>query len=393
MGRAYVRADSSSLLHLSHPIHPWGGNLGGACAGAQSEQELRRLINLSGENIKTMKRFFIHSKGQVIVMYAGLVAALLGAAALCADVAVMYVNSIQLQKAVDSAAIAGATYLTGIAFSGTAASGCTTANGYSDDAKKAACTYAYNNGIDPSIDGISLNVTEPTSTTLTVTARHSGLPYFFGKAIGLSSYNVSVSSTGQASLAVGTVKLGMFPVGLQCTAPCNLSNLDPGQSVNFGQKFVGGLAPGNWQFLAISGTGDSVLGTNINNGSTGSYTIGSSLNSEPGNKGNSSNVQGGLASRLARCHSIADPCSASGGNPSDIPAGDACLVVVPAVDYHGCTGSCSITVEGFALIYLEAATTTGTSINGCFVKAVAADTITASGAPQLGAEMPPILIQ
>jgi hypothetical protein len=96
---------------------------------------------------------------------------------------------------------------------------------------------------------------------------------------------------------------------------------------------------------------------------------------------------------LSRCHSIADPCSASGGNPSDIPAGDACLVVVPAVDYHGCTGSCPITIEGFALIYLEPATTTGTSINGCFVKAVAADTITASGAPQLGAEMPPVLIQ
>jgi hypothetical protein len=168
--------------------------------------------------------------------------------------------------------------------------------------------------------------------------------------------------------------------------------MDPGQAVNFGKKFVGGLAPGNWQFLAINGTGDSTLGTNIDNGATGSYTIGSSLQSEPGNKGNSNPVRTGLADRLSRCHSIADPCSASGGNPSDIPAGDACLVVVPAVDYHGCTGSCSMTIEGFALIYLEPATTTGTSINGCFVKAVAANTITASGAPQLGAEMPPVLI-
>jgi len=163
--------------------------------------------------------------------------------------------------------------------------------------------------------------------------------------------------------------------------------------VNFGQKFVGGLAPGNWQFLAIGGTGDSTLGTNIDYGTTGSFTIGGALQSEPGNKGNSSNVRAGLSDRLSRCHSIADPCSANGGNPSDIPAGDACLVVVPAVDYHGCTGSCSMTIEGFALIYLEPATTTGTSINGCFVKAVAADTITASGAPQLGAEMPPVLIQ
>ena len=339
-----------------------------------------------------MKRFFLFPKGQVIVMYAGLVAALLGATALGTDVAVMYVNSIQLQKAVDSAAIAGATYLSGIAFSGTPASGCTTANGYTDDAEKAACTYAYNNGIDPSITGITLSVTEPTSSTVKVSAQHSGLPYYFGRVVGRSSYTVSVTSTGQASQAVGTVKYGMFPVGLQCTDPCTLSNMDPGQAVNFGKKFVGGLAPGNWQFLAINGTGDSVLGTNIDNGATGSYTIGSALQSEPGNKGNSSNVRAGLADRLSRCHSIADPCSANGGNPSNIPAGDACLVVVPAVDYHGCTGSCSMTIEGFALIYLEPATTTGTSINGCFVKAVAADTITASGAPQLGAEMPPVLI-
>src|SRR6266849_2920804 len=137
------------------------------------------------ENIKTMKRFFIFPKGQMAVLYAGIVAALLGATALGSDVAVMYVNSIQMQKAVDSAAIAGATYLTGLAFSQTPASGCTSANGYTDDAKKAACTYAYNNGIDPSIDGISLNVTEPSLTTIKVTAQHTGLPYYFGKAIGL----------------------------------------------------------------------------------------------------------------------------------------------------------------------------------------------------------------
>src|SRR6266436_3905953 len=135
-----------------------------------------------------MKRFFISSKGQMAVMYAGIVAAMLGATALGADVAVMYVNSIQLQKAVDSAAIAGATYLTGIAFSQTPASGCTSANGYTDDAMKAACTYAYNNGVDPSITGITLNVTEPTLTTLKVTAQHTGLPYYFGKVIGLNTY-------------------------------------------------------------------------------------------------------------------------------------------------------------------------------------------------------------
>jgi hypothetical protein len=52
-----------------------------------------------------------------------------------------------------------------------------------------------------------------------------------------------------------------------------------------------------------------------------------------------------------------------------------------------------MTIEGFALIYIEPATSTSTHIEGCFVQAVAADTVTSSTAPQLGAEMPPTLIQ
>ena len=346
-----------------------------------------------------MKRFigraFGNSNGQVVVLYAGIIAGLVGATALCADVAVMYASHLTAQKAADSAAIAGSNYMNGLAFSGTAAPGCTTANGYTDDAEKVACTFAYSNGVDRSVTGTTLTITEPTSSTLKVLVRRTGLPTYFGKVVGLSSYDVAASATVQAAQAVGTVNNGLFPVGLQCTSPCSLSTLDPGQSVSFGSKFVGGLAPGNWQFLDVSGGhggGDSLLTSAIDSGASTTFSVGGSIISEPGNKGNSNGVKSALASRLARCHSISDPC-ANGGNPKNIPAGDACLVIVPAVDYHGCTGSCGLTIEGFALIYLEAANTTSTHIEGCFVQAVAADTVTSSTAPQLGAEMPPTLIQ
>jgi hypothetical protein len=330
-----------------------------------------------------MKAVFRCSKGQIVVLYAGVLAVLLGATALCTDVAVMYMNSQQVQKAADAAAIAGANYLTGLAFSGTA-TGCT---GQSDDAKKAACTYAVNNGI--ATDG--LTITEPTSSTIQVTAKRTSLPYYFGKVLGLSTYDVAATATAQASLPVGTVNSGMFPVGLQCTSPCNLSSLDPGQPVTFGSKFVGGLAPGNWQFLSVDGTGASNLGTRIDYGATTLFKIGDSIDSEPGNKGHSGPVRSGLADRLSRCATIADPCSNS-GNPNDIPGGDPCLVVIPAVDYHGCNGRCTMTIEGFALIYLEQSSV-GTQIDGCFVQAVAASTIASSTAPQLGAEMPPTIIR
>ena len=210
-----------------------------------------------------MNKFSKHSKGQMMVVFAGMIAALLGATALCSDVALMYVNSTAVQKAVDTAAIVGANYMSAISFAGTVAPRCTTANGYSDDAQKAACTYAYNNGIDPSVTGTTLNITEPTATTIKVTAQRSGLPYYFGKVIGLDTYAVAATATAKAAGPVGTVNVGMFPVGLQCTAPCSVSNMDPGQSVSFGAKFVGGLAPGNWQWLSIGGTGSSSLGTAI----------------------------------------------------------------------------------------------------------------------------------
>jgi hypothetical protein len=245
----------------------------------------------------------------------------------------------------------------------------------------------------------NLTLTEPTTSTIQVVAHLDAQPYFFGQVLGLSTYAVSATASAAAGGSVGTVTQGLFPVGLQCTSPCSLSSLDPGQSVSFGSKFVNGLAPGNWQWLdptGGSGGGDAALTAAIEGGSSASFSLNPPNNviqSEPGNKGNSGPVKSALASRLNSCPSIADPCTNAGGNPSDIPPGDPCLVIVPAVDYHGCTGNCPLTIEGFAMIYLEPSTTTSLKINGCFVQAVAADSISLSSAPGLGSLQVPTLTQ
>lgn len=336
-----------------------------------------------------MRKLLGFSCGQVLALYSLIVIILVGAIALGADVAEMYVNWQHMQKVADAAALAGANYRAGYTFTGTPASGCGI---LTDAAEIAACTYAADNGLNPA----GLTITEPSASTIRVVAQQNGLPYFFARALGLNTYAVAAGATAEAGGPVGTVSQGLFPVGLQCTAPCSLSSLDPGQSVSFGKKFVGGLAPGNWQWLdptGGSGGGDSALSSAITSGASASFSVGGPIQSEPGNKGNSSNVNIALTGRLNSCASIADPCTSAGGNPKDIPAGDPCLVVVPAVDFHGCTGNCSLTIEGFAEIYLEAATTTSTNINGCFVSEVAANTIASSGAPALGALQVPILIQ
>jgi hypothetical protein len=338
-----------------------------------------------------MKKIFGKSRGQMMVLYSGAIVALLGAVALGSDVALMYVNWQQAQKTADAAAIAGANYLTGIVLGTnfTVDPGCT---GQPDAASQAACTYVAKNGL--ATDSESLKITEPTASSIKVVTNRTD-PYYFAKVlnvipgVSISNYNTSATAIAQGPGNIGTVRKGMFPVGLQCTNPCTLSSLDPGQSVSFGSKFVGGLAPGNWQWLSLGGTGASTLGTNIQNGASGSYSIGDTINSSPGNKGNSNPVSTGLADRFTACAaeeskvSFSEPCSAAAKNPTDIPHDDPCLVVVPAVDYHGCTGNCSMAIEAFALIYLDK-TSSPTQIDGCFVSTVAKDTIASSTAPGLG---------
>src|SRR5712664_582235 len=122
---------------------------------------------------KMLKKY---SKGQVLVLYAGVLASLLGAVALCTDVSIAYLNHIQMQKAVDTAAIVGANYLSpsnGPAYTYSAPVGNACAGAaFKDSAQQAACIYAANNGI--AVDG-NLTITEPTKSQLKVTALRTGL--------------------------------------------------------------------------------------------------------------------------------------------------------------------------------------------------------------------------
>lgn len=99
----------------------------------------------------------------------------------------------------------------------------------------------------------------------------------------------------------------------------------------------------------------------------------------------------GLADRLNSCPPISEPCS--GSNPTNIPLNDPCLVVVPAVDFHQVNGNKGLNIEGFALIYIDPATTTASNINGCFVSTVVPNTIAGATAPALGGLVADVLIQ
>ena len=345
------------------------------------------------------------SRGQTAVILTLVIAVLIGAMALSTDIGVFYYNWVQLQKAADAAALAGAGYLTALPDpSGTVASNAiSTAKGYAclngindpNNANAAICPNPVQNS--SYVDQISSVTVNSSNSQLNIQISRQ-MPYFFAKVLGLQNGSAAVSATAAVSGSIGSYSNGLFPVGIQCTSPCSLANLNPGQTDQWGTKFVGGLAPGNWGWLDLGqGTGASALGSAVANGVAGTFTIGQTISSSPGNKGKSNPVQTGFQDRVNEHNSMyanIDPtamCNSNGVNPA-IPPNDPLLVTLPAVDYTGCHGKCSLTIEAFVEVYLMPSSS-GSEIDGCLVQAVAANSVGSTTAPQLGALAPPILIQ
>lgn len=353
-----------------------------------------------------------YMKGQIAVAMTFAIATLLGAMALGTDVAVMYFNWVQLQKAADAAALAGANYLaTTNKFDPTqVASGCGT---YSDDPKKAACSYAVHNGMNVSEitvnePGHNLPASAPTPN-IQVALSRTNLPYFFGKVVGLNTYSVAAVATAQSDGPVGTVYHGLFPAGINCTP--NASGKCPGlpDSLAFGQKFTFG--PGNWSWLNFNDGNN--LQVNIAEGATVSESITSVL-TKPGV--DAGQVRHGFDTRITDYNNfMADPSNSactsysystvcSTTSPVTPCVGDPLAVVVPTVNFTGGAGSTTLTIDGFAMLYLNPTQTCldgspkppcngNAGLDGCFVQMMAPNSVAGSGAPNLGATSQPILIQ
>ena len=394
-----------------------------------------------------------HSQGQIMVLYAGAIAVLLGAIALGTDVAVMYLNWEQLQKAADASAIAGASQLTGQPD----ASGTTSGN-----AKAYAAGYACLNGINDSNAASDAGVSGSQQTVMTnlctantgnnpsytdtissinVDANNSfiqvslkrQLPYFFGRVIGLTTGNVAVSAKATVAGNVNTVTGGLFPAGVQCATDasgnCNFScnpisascnNLPA--AFNKDQVFAGtqassSFSPGNWGWLNLGvssgcGAGGGPYAQAVGCGGSDAESITSVL-TKPGSTTGQirqgwsyrSNQHDTFVANNPSCNiSYASIC---GGTSTPCP-GDPLAVVVPLVNFNTgtCNGQCTLAVQGFAELYLDPTQTCidpksngkggcggNAALEGCFIKSVAPDTIGSSGAPNTGVTSAPTLVQ
>jgi Flp pilus assembly protein TadG len=210
-----------------------------------------------------MRKISGKSRGQVMVLYAGVVAVLLGAVGLCTDVGLMYFNWQQLQKAADAAVLAGANYLPGDPTT----------------AISTAQAWPLNNSVLATEIVGTPSVTAG-NTKISITLKRT-VPYNFAQVLGMVSNDVQVTATAAVQGVAGAGGDHVVPVGFTCANPGTNPCASPGDKIitpgeNGAPPGTYKLSPGNWGGLGFS-DGQTYTGSNfadaVQNGYEGTTPI------------------------------------------------------------------------------------------------------------------------
>lgn len=241
--------------------------------------------------------------------------ALIGALALVYDVQLLYFNWQLLQKAADSAAVAGVSYLPqspSIAIS-------------------TADSYAESNGIAAS-EIVSTTISSD-DTSLSIRLRRF-VPYNFAVALGLADGLVSAKARARIeSTGSGT---DIIPIGINY-----LTSYTSGQVVNLSQ----GVGPGNWSALAMGASGSSQWETNVENGYPGTVSVGGLVTTQTGIMAGPTKT---AFEYLLNQGENVDPS----GTFSSHTLNDPRVLLVPMVDFSAVNGNSQVPVKGFAALWL-----------------------------------------
>ena len=286
-----------------------------------------------------------------------------------------------MQKAADSAALAGANYLPD----------------NPSQAQATATQFAESNGIKAS-EIVSTTVSAD-SLSISIKLQRT-VPYFVARVLGLTTGVVTTSATATPQFPPSTLNAttpGQVPSGGDdnganggtCAAigSCDLIpiGLDKNTVYSDGESITlqqGELGPGNWDLLALGGVGGNNLRTNIANGYNSMVSVGDWVTTEPGKKVGP--VDQGFQDRLDAAASV-DPsgtyCSHSLNDPR--------VLVLPVVDWEDQNGRSSVEVTAFATVWLDSYSSGQVMVN--FISQVAANSYGSPSAPYFGSRGAPIL--
>jgi hypothetical protein len=307
------------------------------------------------------KRF---KRGQILVVFSLALPVLIGSIGLGADVAVLYFNWVEMQKAADAAAIAGANYLPGDPA----------------QAQGVANSYAENNGIAQ--NEIASTTVAPDDLSITITVQRS-VAYSFARVLGLTDAHLKAAATAGLQSNPDAAR-GVMPVGLPCTnGNCSYNSgkhytLKPGPN--------GQLGPGNFAPLSLGGNGANVYRYNIERGYMGKLCVGQNIFPETGNVVGPTTQ--GFTMRIDLGQTIYPGANAA--SPSQY---DPRLVIVPMVNYAGAQGkSQQVTIVNFALMFVDSVDGSSANLDAVYLGTVPPEDLTGSARQDFGM-LTPILLQ
>lgn len=266
---------------------------------------------------RLLTKYLLEPRGDVLVIVALALTALIGALALVIDVGIVYINNVKTSNAVDAAALAGVQALPDSP----------------EMAYQLAECYAQKNGA--ALEELTIHITDD-HREINVQSKRQ-VKYFFARVLGLSSTEV-VKSAGARVENLSAAK-GIVPLSIE------------EQELFYNEEYVLKSGSGNsgeaqhsgwFGALRLGGNGANVYENNLKYGYEAEIKIGDILEVENGNM--SGPTTRGVEYRLAECsHS---PACTGESYVSDCPR----LVTVPIVKV---CGSKTVEVKGFAMFFLE----------------------------------------
>jgi Flp pilus assembly protein TadG len=321
------------------------------------------------------------NSGQILVIVALMLPALLGVVALGTDISVFYYNWVQLQKAADSAVLGGANYLPD----------------NPTQAQTTANALAQSNGILAN----EIVSTSVAADDLSISIKlQRTVPYFLARALGLTSGIVTTSATATPQFPPSTLNAstpGQVPAGGDnngcngdtCAATGNCGLVPVGldsrtvytdsTQINLQQ---GQLGPGNWDLLALCGVGGATLRSNIANGANAMMSVGDWITTEPGKKVGP--VDQGFQDRLDAAASV-DPTGTYSSHALTNPR----VMILPVVDWQHPNGRSSVQVMSFASVWLDSYSKGQVTVH--FISQVIANSFGSPSAPYFGSRGSPML--
>lgn len=264
-----------------------------------------------------VKRLFSRKrKGQVALIVAAAITALLGISALVTDYGVALIAQNRLQSAIDAAVLAGAAQLM-----------------ESEEAALAeANRYLVLNGVAESEVILTADMTRKRLGAV----GHRQQATFFGRVLGIDQMNVNASSGAIIGVA-GSISRGLRPYAISDRY------YDFGELITLKQDSA---YKGNFGSVALGGSGAAVLRENALNGFNGTLKIGDQIDTETGNM---IGVVNQIKDRLALDTSTFDNYSQDSYR----------LWTIPVVDGLEVAGRKSVTIVGFAQVFVEQVNNSG----------------------------------